>query len=256
MWIDGHCHLADVRFSGRIDEVIARASRAGVTQFVQGGFDPPEWDRQLGFQRPECHLTFGLHPWFVISAELPDLHAALSLLPSYLPSAVALGELGLDYGPRSKLSDRDRQLHFFRAQLELARDLEKPLVIHCVRAHKEVLAELRRVAATWRGIVHAFQSSLEVARQYRALGLYISLGNALLKPGHNKLKRAVEDLPLDWVTIESDAPDGGRPPHLNYPHHLIDVATAVADIQGVSSQDVLLASNHHLKTVFALDEVR
>ena len=258
MFVDAHCHLADPRFDPIRDAVLERARAAEIGYFVQGGVGPEDWARQMRMASANWFLAFGLHPWFVADHDDAACEAALASLRDLLPRAVALGELGLDRGPRCDPASLPRQRHFFERQLVLARELDKPLVLHVVRAHGEVIAMLRRLGGTWRGLVHAFTGSLEIARDYLDLGLYLSIGGALTRPGYKKLKNAVSDIPLDRLVVESDAPD--MAPHgfdrgLNEPCGLWPVAEALGERTNREAREVLRQSAVNLDRIFALELV-
>lgn len=251
--IDAHCHLADPRLDGIRDDLLARARAAGITAFLQGGVDPEDWDRQRRLAAPGWLPCFGLHPWFVAEADVPQCERALSQLETLLPEATALGELGLDYAPRFSRQTYAVQTRFFQAQLELAIKHRKPLVLHVVRAHPDALRALSQTADAWRGIVHGFTGSYEIARDYRRLGLLLSIGPAVLRPGFKKVKAALSRIPLDGLVVESDAPDG--PPHaagrpFNEPDVLWRVAEVVAAAHDCDAATVLQASRTNLLRTF------
>ena len=252
--IDAHCHLADPRLDGMRADLLARAHRAGISAFLQGGVDPEDWARQRRLAGPGWQLCFGLHPWFVAEADGAQCERALAQLETLLPEATALGELGLDHAPRFSRHSYSRQAHFFQAQLTLAVNLAKPLVLHVVRAHPDALRTLSKTADTWRGIVHGFTGSYEIARDYQGLGLLISIGPAVLRPGFKKVKAALSRIPLDGLVVESDAPDG--PPHVagrpfNEPDVLWRVAEVVAAAHDCDAATVLQASRTNLLRAFA-----
>ncbi len=253
-FIDAHCHLADPRLDPVREGLIKRAADCGITHFLQGGVDPADWARQRRLEHTGVWRAFGLHPWFVAENTAQTCADALAQLRHELGDAVALGELGLDFGPRCKAESRERQRHYFRAQLELAQAAGKPLVLHVVRAHGETLQLLRAVAPRWRGLVHAFSGSREVAADYIRLGLHVSLGPALLRPGFRKVKEAVSHIPRDHLVVESDAPDG--PPleencTFNEPTVILRVAEVIAANHGVTATEVLTSSRDNLLRAFA-----
>lgn len=252
--IDAHCHLADPRLDAVRDALITRAAARGITHFLQGGIDPADWARQRRLNHAGVWRAFGLHPWFVAENTAQVCTEALGTLERELVDAVALGELGLDFGPRCDAAGRAHQQHFFQAQLAIARALDKPLVLHVVRAHGQAPASLRAVAPQWRGIVHAFSGSREVARDYINLGLCVSLGPALLRPGFRKVKDALSHIPLDHLVVESDAPDGppleeGRA--FNEPTVIWRVAEVIAASHAVTAAEVLTHARNNLRRCLA-----
>ncbi|CAM2006396.1 TatD family hydrolase [Acanthopleuribacter pedis] len=255
-WIDAHCHLADPRLDETRAAVLARAAAAGITGFVQGGVDPEDWARQRRLAGPGWLLSFGLHPWFVAEADAARCDQGLHELEQQIGEAAALGELGLDFAPRFARDGFAQQHRVFGAQLQMAQRHRKPLVLHIVRAHGPALEQLARHGPRWRGIVHAFSGSREIAREYGRLGLLVSIGPAVLRPGFKKVKAALSHIPLDGLVVESDAPDG--PPHLpdratNEPDVLMRVAEVVAAAHDCDAATVLQASRTNLLRVFSGD---
>ena len=255
-FIDAHCHLADPRFEGKLDQVMAHARQLKIQHFIQGGVGPDDWQRQMQLADDSWLFSFGLHPWFVAKHSDAVCDDALSRLEPLLKHAVALGECGLDHGPKLAKDSYTRQSSCLERQLQMAKANDKPLVLHVVHAHGEVLKRLRANRNQWRGIVHGFAGSYEVARAYMDLGLTISVGGALTRQGYHKLKNAVSRIPKTHLVVESDAPDmaptdWGHP--INEPASLWLVAKAVAYFQQTKPRDVLIQSRQNLCRVFNLE---
>lgn len=259
MYVDAHCHLADLRLEAELDRVLRAAESRGISLFVQGGFDPDDWQRQLELQRryPNRLVTaFGLHPWWVAAHTDQELEEALVLLEKELPRAQALGELGLDQGRRVGPESYPRQLRAFRAQLEISQKIsEKPLVLHIVRAHSLALGILKaiRVGGQYPGIIHSFSGSREIARQYLDLGFSLSISGGITRKGFETLRRAVSYIPRDRLILESDSPD--QSPEnwmgdLNEPISLFETAKAVGEIRGEDPDELLQASSINARRVF------
>ena len=255
-YIDAHCHLADPRFDGIRQEVLTRARQAGISGFMQGGVDPDDWQRQETLNDGSWFTCFGLHPWFVAASDESACAAAFGQLKQQLGGAVALGELGLDKGPRCDPGSYDRQEKWFTAQLQLAAERDLPLVLHVVRAHGPVLAILNRQTRQWRGMVHGFTGSAEVARAYLELGLCLSIGGAVVRSGYKKLKQAVASIPFERILVESDAPDMAPDaydrPH-NEPESLLLVAQRIGELTHRSADAVLATGSENVRRIFDLE---
>jgi TatD DNase family protein len=202
-YFDSHCHLQDPRFQGRIPELLGRARAAGVQHLVCCGTREQDWDRVLDLARDHAGIVpmLGLHPWYVAAAP-----GWLDRLRSRLNSARAgLGECGLDFAPGRP--ERALQEAAFTAQLALARDLDRPLAIHCVRAWGRLLALLRQIGLPRAGaMVHGFSGSREVAAELQGLGVHLSFSG----PGRPGVLAAVA---AEWLLLETDAPFGPGPSH-------------------------------------------
>lgn len=255
-FIDAHCHLADVRFDQNRQEVLDRAREMDIHHFIQGGVNPSDWRRQITLNDGSWLLCFGLHPYYVAEQSKEACEKDLEELESLLPQALALGECGLDYSNKTPTASYDLQRYVFEKQLHMAKAHDKPLILHVVRAHGKALNLLKSVSSSWRGIVHGFNGSVEVARAYMDLGFSLSIGGALTRKGHNKLKDAVSHIPLDQLVVESDAPDmaptdWGHP--LNEPASLWVNAKAIGYFHLMSAEDVLLQSRRNLCRIFDLE---
>lgn len=263
LWVDGHCHLADPRLEPELERYLAEAKALGIGRWIQGGIDPADWDRQEALAAkysPAIVTAFGLHPWWVASHTEAELDEGLKTLERRLPKARALGELGLDSHPKHcPPTCAARQARAFETQLEIARRVPKPLILHIVSAHGEALEILSRYHPfSQGGLIHSFGGSREVMRAYVDLGFHISLGGSVTREGFQNLKKAVGSLPLDRLVLETDAPDqtpdlpGVDRRSLNEPKYLLGIAEAVARLRGTGRNEVLDQSTANLKRLFHL----
>jgi TatD DNase family protein len=268
-WIDAHCHLSDVRYARHesgLDRVFAKAAETDVGAFILGGVEPEEWERQrelIARAPAPVFSVFGLHPWYIdrVFESREELENALRLLPDFLidPACVALGELGLDHGPKRKTLSRPVQREFFERQLDISLATGKPLVLHVVHAHEEALEVLRAKGPFPQGgLVHAFSGSFELASRYLDLGFTISIGGGITRPGYETLKRAVQRIPADRLVIESDSPDFKPETYLSVYEDLNDpgclpvIAQALAELRGESAQEILERSRQTVLRTFSL----
>jgi len=230
--VDTHCHLDVAEFDADRAEVLARARDAGVTHIVVPAVAAAGWDGLLALCREESGLypALGIHPLHVDSHAEADLREMSRLIAEERP--VAIGEIGLDYYVAD--IDRERQQRFFGAQLVIARDAGLPVLLHVRKAHDVVLATLRRLGVSG-GIAHAFNGSLEQARQYLDLGFRLGFGGMLTYERSTRLRRLARELPIEAIVLETDAPDmtvashrGGR----NSPEYLPECLAALAGVRG------------------------
>ncbi len=255
-WIDAHSHLADKRLDDDREALLERSREAGVGTWIQGGYGPKDWDKQLVLAEElgDCFVTaFGVHPWFALETHDVQLDAALRRLEEMLPSTGLLGEVGLDRFrlkkiPEPKRADADRrQRHAFTAQLALAYGKRYPLVLHVVHAHDEVLAKLKSLGPPpGGGMVHSFSGNAAEAKRYLDLGLHLSFGTGALRAGREPLLKVAASLPKDRRLLETDSPDqpatalaADGTDTLNEPAELLSVARALAPLLGVSPEQVL-----------------
>lgn len=230
---DAHCHFDFPVFDGRRERVWSRARQAGVRRLVIPGVRREDWPRvqKVAGECDDWWYCLGIHPWFV--GEHAD--SALEQLESQLGQAgskcVALGECGLD----RLRGDLDRQMPWFEAQVDLARDLDLPLVIHSVRTHDEVVAVLRRKRPRAPVLVHGFSGSYEQGRALVDLGCFLGIGGVITHERARKTRAAVARLPAEQLVLETDAPDmppAGVAKGDNEPANLRQVLTVLADLLG------------------------
>jgi TatD DNase family protein len=257
-WIDAHCHLADARLERDLENILEISRQAGVRRWVQGGVSPADWDRQALLQKrlgkDSFAMSFGLHPWWVARASAEECDRALDRLAERLPEAQGAGELGIDLSHRNGGEGTlAAQARVFREGLRRALRAERPLVLHVVRAHTQVLEILEELGTFPQGgLVHSFSGPKEIAARYIALGLDLSISAAVTRPGYETLKRAVSWLPARHLVIETDSPDQAPSgtSGLNDPSRLIDVARAVGALRKESPELILDRSAARLTELF------
>jgi TatD DNase family protein len=249
-YADAHSHLCLPVFDGRRDEAIARAVDQGITRFVQGGYSPQDWDRQLELARAhpgKFTTAFGLHPWWVAEVTDAQVDAGLAALEKRVSESEALGELGLDHGRRCGPETHARQLKAFKAQAVLAWEYRRPLVLHVVKAHAEALAVLKEVGVPLQGgIVHAFGGTPAQAEAYVSLGLAISVGKSVgVAEGREGLKKAVARVELRDLCLESDEDE---------PATIWTTAEHVARLRGEAggAEAIMAASTRNVERIFGI----
>ncbi len=240
MLIDSHCHIQDREFDADREDVLARAKGAGVEYVLAIGstLSSSRRARDLAQKHSQVFAAVGIHPHNSRDADSGTFNAIRELAAS--DRVVALGEMGLDY--YRDLSPRNIQQRVFRYQINLARELELPIVIHDRDAHGDTLAILREEkAGEVGGVLHCFSGSLEMARECIAMGFYISLAGPVTFANARRLARVAAGLPLDRLLVETDSPYLTPVPHRgkrNEPAYVVYVAEAVARLQGVSLEEV------------------
>ncbi len=217
--IDALTHLDFPSFDRDRAGIVARARASGVTGWVIAGTDPAAWARTLAVARETGGFpALGVHPWW---APRVDLDTAIADLEARRPQAI--GEIGLD---RLK-PGWERQQKAFRAQLAVARGLNCPVILHVVRAWADVRAILRRDGLPAAGgMVHGWTGPPAAVPEAEALGLMVSFGRGLLRPG-----RSLESSPrvsLDRLLVETDGEPAG----------LVAVVRALAVRRGVEVGEI------------------
>jgi TatD DNase family protein len=254
--IDSHVHLDDPAFAADRDAVIERAAEAGISGMIVPATDAASWPRirTLCAQHGQLHPAFGLHPMFLHKHGRGHVEALSSWLEE--EDVVAVGEIGLDFfaeGP-----DHDVQRDVFRQQLHLARQRDLPVIVHARAALEEVSLTLRR-AGGLRGVVHSFSGSQQQAQHLWDIGFHLGIGGPVTYPRAQRLRRIVAQMPIEYLLLESDAPDQPDATHRgerNEPARVADVLRCVAELRGETEAHVAAATNANARRLFALDRQR
>lgn len=252
--IDAHCHLEHSDYA-ELGAVLERARAAGLVHaVVVGQFQGPgDWGNALEVAAAHPDFlspTLGIHPHEAARATEEDF-ATLERTCAR-PEIRAVGEAGLDY--YYDRSPRDVQAQVFRRQCALARSLNKPLVVHVRDAHEECEAILKEEGIR-RGVIHCFTGDTTAARRYLDLGFNISLSGVVTYKKTEALQDAVRFTPLDRLMVETDSPFLAPVPHRgrkNEPAHVVETARKVAELKGVSLEELAAATTANTSGLFGL----
>ncbi len=263
MLTDTHLHLNRDEFDGEVEAVLARAREAGVTRFLNVGYDleSSEASLELARRHPGILASVGVHPHDALDladadgAITPAGERTLDRLAELAaePEVVAVGEIGLDYF--RDLSPRPAQHAAFRAQLALADRLDLPVILHIRDAYAEARTELDAHLPARRGIMHSFAGDADDAAWGTARGFLLGIGG----PVTYKTSRLPEILttvtPRD-VVLETDAPWLPPVPHRgkrNEPSYLALTAAKVAEVFGMEVPDLATAARANLERLLGLE---
>jgi TatD DNase family protein len=242
MLIDTHCHLDAQEFDEDRDRVIAHAVAAGVRAVVipaigRGNFQKV---RDLAHGMPGGVYALGIHPLYVGGAWDDDLSALRACVEASMddPRFVAIGEIGLDFFVKDIATGaaREKQERFYAAQLDIAAEFGLPVLLHVRRSQDIVLKHLRRHGGL-HGIAHAFNGSEQQARGFIEQGFALGIGGAMTFPRALQIRRHAQQLGLEHLVLETDAPDIPpawlhAPDKRNTPGQVAGVAQALAELRG------------------------
>lgn len=260
--VDTHCHLNYTSFHDDLEAVIQRSRSHGICRILVPGTDLASSQQavDLCVRHPGLFAAVGFHPNDANSWQPGTLEELRQLAAN--PSVVAIGEIGLDF--YRDHASRDLQITIFKAQLELAGQLQKPVVIHSRAALTDVISILE----TWRadlerqgnplaarpGVLHSFEGSLEQARYAVEMGLKIGIGGPVTYKNALDKQAAVQTLPLEALLLETDAPFLSPHPHRgqrNEPAWVGLVAEKVAEIRGLTLEKVAAQTTSNAQELFA-----
>jgi len=253
--IDTHAHIDGKDFVADFDEMLERAEAAGVSRIIAVGGDIESSRRacELSRNHERIFSTVGIHPHDAVRVS-DRSYDIIRQLAAENPKNVAIGEIGLDFF-RDR-SPRDIQETVFRRFLIMSAELSLPVVIHDRDAHERVMHILREEKSRGiRGVLHCFSGDLKMARECVDLGLYLSIPGTVTFPSNEQLREVVRGVPTDNLLLETDCPYLAPTPHRgkrNEPAHLRIVAEKVAELKGLSLEDVARITTHNAESLFGI----
>lgn len=253
MLIDTHVHLNADQYEGEVDDVITRAKENGVEKFVVIGFDRKTIQRTMDLIEAydEVYGVIGWHPVDAIDCTDEDLEWIESLASH--EKIVAIGEIGLDY--HWDKSPKDVQETVFIKQIELAKRVNLPIVIHNRDAEEDAIRILEENdAKTVGGIMHSFHNGTdEQIDRVLDMGFYVSLAGVITFKNAKRPKEVAQYVPLNRLVVETDAPYLTPHPYRgkrNEPKLVRLVAEELAELRGISIEEVEKATTENAKRIY------
>jgi TatD DNase family protein len=237
--IDTHCHLTDPRLFGQLPDVLARAAKAGVERMVTIGTGLEDAAVAIDLCRTHANVrcTVGIHPNYSQSASVADVQWLGELEKN--PTVAAIGEMGLDY--HYERAERSHQRVMFEAQLALAKEAGKPVVIHCREAVEDTLAIMKDFASV-PAVFHCFTGSLSEAERILAAGYLLGFTGVVTFKKNDELREVVRFAPADRLLVETDAPylspEPVRNEKINEPSFVVHTARVVAEVKKISLEEI------------------
>ncbi len=254
MIFDTHAHYDDEQYDSDRDALLSGMKAAGIGNIVNVGANMRSSYTSVGLAHKYdfIYAAVGVHP--SDCEELDEKKLEELRVLSRDERCVAIGEIGLDY--HWPEPSPDLQKEWFVRQLDLARSEHKPVIIHSRDAAKDTVDILASEnAGEIGGVVHCFSYSAEVAMECVKLGFYIGVGGVLTFKNGRKMKEVVERIPMDRIILETDCPYLAPTPHRgerNRSDYLPLVVEAMAEIRGISPEEVINITEHNAKTMYGL----
>ena len=275
-FIDTHCHLDGEEFAADRDEVVARAREAGVTKVFVPGIDLKSCQTVLDVcrQYPNfCYPMLGLHPeevrtdWREVLDNIKRIIISLtshpipeqssptrSLSPLTSDTPIAIGEIGLDYYWSREFEQE--QLLAFEEQVRWSVEMRLPLMIHCRKAQNEMVTILKKYASDLPGgVFHCFTGNEIEARELLQFDRFVLGIGGVLTFKKSNLPQTLAEVPLNRIVLETDAPYMAPVPHRgqrNEPAFVLEVLRKLAEVYGVSEEQVCQQTNANVARVFGL----
>ena len=262
--LDTHCHIDEEAFSADQEAVIARQKAEGVQAMIVPGVNVGSISSVLDVcQRHKgyCFPALGLHPEDVKDDWQTALATIENAIRTHRDQLVAIGEIGLDYYWDTTYKEQQKEV--LRRQLLLARELDLPVILHNRQATEDILTIVKECAtlsnqpSALRGVFHCFNGSKETAQQILNMGFYLGIGGVLTFK-NCKLKEHLDNVPLDRLVLETDAPYMAPVPHRgerNESRFMIHIVELLSQIYQVSQTDIIETTSKNAKQLFKLEQI-
>lgn len=257
MIFDTHAHYDDDAFDIDREELLASMEAGGIGTIVNSCASIDGLDNTIALMEkyPFIYGAVGVHP--DDAGEMTEeVLGKISRMADH-EKAVAIGEIGLDYYWHKEKEEHLIQQKWFRAQMDLAREKKMPFIIHSREAAEDTLTIVKEYmqGGMYGGIIHCFSYSKEIAVEYLKMGLYLGIGGVVTFENAKKLKEVVKYAPLSQLVLETDCPylapkpnRGKRNSSLNLPY----VARMIAELKGVTPEDVIAVTEENAKKIFGI----
>ncbi|WP_026834773.1 TatD family hydrolase [Eubacterium xylanophilum] len=254
MIFDTHAHYDDEVFNEDREELLANMSANGVGHIVSVGASPKTSKAalELAHKYDFIYAAIGTHPYDVEDLNEAEIQWLIDNAAD--PKVVAIGEMGLDYHydePSKELQEK-----WFRRQIEVAKQVNLPVIIHSRDAAEDTMKIIKETnLGECGGVIHCYSYSAEMAREYVDMGFYIGVGGVVTFKNGKKLKEVVRNISLDNIVIETDCPYLSPEPHRgerNDSTNLKYVVTQIADLKGVSEDEVIRVTEENAKKMYRI----
>lgn len=251
MIFESHAHYDSRKFDEDREELLNSMQENGIGTIINVGatWKSVTTGLELANQYPFVYVALGLHPDEV--GDLNEERFEILKAECQKEKVVAVGEIGLDYYWDNE--SHDIQKKWFIRQLELARELDLPVIIHSRDAAEDTLKIMKEHAKGMRGVIHCFSYSKEMAEEYVKLGFHIGVGGVVTFKNGKKLKEVVEAIPLERILLETDSPYLAPEPHRgkrNSSLYLPHIAQAIADLKGITYEEVVAQTERNSRELF------
>ncbi|MBZ2175073.1 TatD family hydrolase [Schnuerera sp. xch1] len=255
MLIDSHAHLDNEKFDPDRDRLIKSLKQSGIELIINPGDDLASSIRavSLSEEYDNVFAAVGIHPHS--AKEMDD--STIDILKSFTnrKKVVAIGEIGLDYHYDN--SPRDIQKEKFKEQLDLAKEVDLPVIIHSRDATQDTLEILKEAQNDkLEGVLHCYSGSVEMAMKYIDMGFYISLAGPVTFKNARIPKEVAKAVPMDKLLIETDSPYLTPEPHRgkrNEPVFVRYVAGIIAELRGITFEELATKTAENIKRLFRIE---
>ncbi len=245
--IDSHCHLDFPKFNRDREETIIRAREAGVVGMINSGISLKgnRISLELAEKNEDINATLGLSPDIGREGTDKEINDILAQIEANAEKAVGIGEAGLDFQDCKTKEERERQTAAFKKVIELAKDLNKPLIVHARLAEAEVLKLVKGVDTV---IYHCYSGSIEIMREIVDMGYYISLATLVCFSEHHQT--LAEAVPLENLLLETDSPFLSPRKGRNEPAFIADSVPIIAQLKDMEPAEIAKSTTENARRAF------
>lgn len=245
--IDSHCHLDFPKFNRDREETILRARDAGVVGMINSGISLKDncMSLELAEKYGDIHATLGLSPDIGREGDDKEINAILAQIEANAEKAAGIGEAGLDFQDCKTNEEREKQTASFKKVIELAKDLDKPLVVHARLAEAEVLKLVKGVDTV---IYHCYSGSVETMREIVDMGYSISLATLVCFSEHHQVLAA--EVPPENLLLETDSPYLSSRKGRNEPAFIVDSIPVVAQLKDMEPAEIAKLATENARRAF------
>ncbi len=251
--IDSHAHYDDEAFDTDREELLSSVFKSGIRKVINVGASMKSCRTTLALSEAYEHIyaAIGVHP--SDTAELTESDMDWLKEKSALAKVVAIGEIGLDYYWDEP--DREIQKKWFQRQLELAKEVKLPVVIHSREAAADTIGILKEYNGDLSGVIHCYSYTKELAREFLDMGYSFGIGGVLTFKNAKKLKEAVSYIPMDRILLETDCPYLAPEPNRgkrNFSLYIPYIVQVMAQLKGISEEEVIRITSENTERLFGI----
>lgn len=247
-YTDAHCHLGTRQYDTDRNEIVNRMLANEVNKVIMISCSKHDLQECLKLRKdhPGFKLAMSIHPQDLEDHDESRLEELWKDIMECKPEMI--GEIGLDY--YSHPHTKEYQLEFFRAQLEMAKELILPVNIHSRKASKDTLDILRQYSV--KGLIHSYSGSIEMAELFIKAGYYISFGASILFPNAKRPREVVAKIPLDKLLIETDSPyQSPVKGHVHEPMDVVNIYEEISRIRGINIDELKQCVEANFDSLFS-----
>lgn len=241
-YIDTHCHFNFPIFAHNLTQSLTYIRQAQLKAIITPATQVGDFSLILTLAQthPEIFPALGLHPLWTPQHHNDDLVEMKRLLDKH-KEVIAIGEIGVDFYTAELAALASRQWEVLSSQLLLAREYHLPVILHSRKSHDPLSKLLKETDLPAKGVIHGFTGSYHQAKRFIDLGFYLGVGGSISYPRAHKTREALSKIPLEYLVLETDAPDmplNGYQGEANRPERVVVVCQILAELKGKSVETV------------------